>query len=281
VGDGVTGFVPGDLVAVPAQISCGECDRCCSQSTAFCRRVGPNSMYGLGSLVGDWGGCFSDEIRVPFADGMLVRLPPDVEPACVAAASDNLTNAYEAVVPRLERQPGASVLVAGVGGTGLYAVQMAKAMGAGRIGYLDHDRGRLELAARLGATPIAVERSSTPQSLGDLYEIAVDARGEREELALLLRSLAPRGVCTSVSMYFREPALPLLQMLLRGVTLEATPTNVRAHLPAVLALVASGRLHPEHVTTEVLSWDVLPEALSEPSMKPVFVRDGPQLQRTR
>src|SRR5262245_47214741 len=120
IGDGVRSVVPGDLVAVPAQISCGECDRCRRGSTAFCRAVPPTSMYGMGALTGDWGGGFSDLVRVPFADAMLVRLPAGAAPASVAAASDNLTNAFEAIVPHLERRPGAAVLIAGVGATGFY-----------------------------------------------------------------------------------------------------------------------------------------------------------------
>jgi alcohol dehydrogenase len=101
-----------------------------------------------------------------------------------------------------------------------------------------------------------------PPTLESQYEIAVDARGEPEELALLLRSLAPRGVCTTMSLYFREVPLPLLQMVLRGVRLDATPTNIRAFLPEVLSLVGQGRLAPERVTTEVLAWESLPEARS-------------------
>ena len=273
VGDGVRGVVPGDVVAVPAQISCGECDRCRSGSTAFCRAVPPTSMYGLGALTGDWGGGFSDLVRVPFADAMVVRLPEGVSAQSVAAASDNLTNAFEAIVPHLQRLPGASVLIAGVGATGFYAIQMAKALGAGRIDYLDHDRRRLDLAAKLGANGITVGRDAPRSSLESQYEIAVDTRGEADELALLLRSLAPTGVCTNVSMYFRETPLPLLEMMLRGVRLETTPTNIRAHLREVLSLVQTGRIAPERVTTEILPWEKLPEALAEPSMKPVFVRE--------
>ena len=273
VGDGVRSVVPGDVVAVPAQISCGECDRCRSGSTAFCRAVPPTSMYGLGAVTGDWGGGFSDLVRVPFADAMLVRVPAGVSPESVAAASDNLTNAFEAIVPHLQRLPGANVLIAGVGATGFYAIQMAKAMGAGRIDYLDHDRGRLELAAKLGATGIKVGRDEPKTSLESQYEIAVDTRGDPNELALLLRSLAPTGVCTSMSMYFRETPLPLFEMMLRGVRLETTPTSIRAHLREVLSLVQNGRIEPERVTTEILSWETLPEALAEPSMKPVFVRE--------
>jgi threonine dehydrogenase-like Zn-dependent dehydrogenase len=272
VGDGVRDVVPGDVVAVPAQISCGECDRCRTGSTAFCRSVPPTSMYGLGAITGNWGGAFSDLVRVPFADAMLVRLPDGVSPQSVAAASDNLTNAFEAVVPHLTRLPGASVLIAGVGATGLYAIQMAKAMGAGRIDYLDHDRTRLDLAATLGAGTIEVGRGKPTASLESQYEIAVDARGEPDALTLVLRSLAPTGVCTSMSMYFREAPLPLLEMMLRGVRFVTTPTNIRAHLREVLALAQTGRIAPERVTTETLSWETLPEALVEPSMKPIFVR---------
>jgi len=274
VGDGVRGVAPGDVVAVPAQISCGECDRCRLGSTAFCGAVPPTSMYGMGALTGNWGGGFSDLVRVPFADAMLVRLPEGVSPASVAAASDNLTNAFEAIVPHLERRPRASVLIAGVGATGFYAIQIAKALGAGRIDYLDHDRGRLELATTLGASAtIVVDRGAPRTSLDARYDVAVDARGAPDELALVLRSLAPTGICTSVSMYFQETPLPLLEMFLRGARLETTPTNIRAHLPEVLALVQAGRIAPERVTTEILSWEDLPEALAEPSMKPVFVRE--------
>jgi alcohol dehydrogenase len=242
--------------------------------TAFCRAVPPTSMYGLGAVTGDWGGAFSDRVRVPFADDMLVRLPKGVAPESVAAASDNLTNAFEAVVPHLERLPGASVVIAGVGATGFYAILVAKAMGAGRVDYLDHDRTRLERAAQLGAHPIEVGKGKPMSSLEHQYEIGVDARGEPAELALVLRSLAPRGVCTSMSMYFRETPLPLFEMMLRGVRFEPTPTNIRAHLREVLSFVQTGRIAPERVTTEILPWEKLPEALAEPSMKPVFVREA-------
>jgi alcohol dehydrogenase len=272
VGDAVASLVPGDLVAVPAQISCGECDQCRTGGTAFCRAVPENSMYGLGPRAGGWGGGFSDRVRVPYAEGMLVRLPEEVAPATVAAAGDNLTNAYEALVPHLRRRAGASVLIAGVGATGFYSIQMARAAGASRIDYVDHDPTRLKRASGLGATPIEVGRDQPRRALEHRYEIGVDARGVPEDLALVLRSLVPRGVCTSVAMYFEEVPLPLLEMQLRGIRFQPTPTNVRAHLGEVLDLVRTGRVAPELVTTETLDWEMAPEALSEPSMKPVFVR---------
>jgi threonine dehydrogenase-like Zn-dependent dehydrogenase len=271
--DDVERFAAGDVVAVSAQISCGRCDRCRAGGTAFCRAVAPNSMYGLGPSAGDWGGGFSDFVRVPYADAMLARMPRGVDPVRVAAAGDNLTNAFEAVVPHLRRTPGARVLIAGVASTGLYAVQLARAASAGAVDYLDHDARRLELAARLGARPIELSRGRAKPLLAREYDIAVDARGDAEDLVLLLRSLVPRGICTSVSMYFRDSPLPLLEMMLHGVRLELTPTNVGAHLQDVLDLVGHGDIAPDEVTTDVLGWEELPRALADPSMKPVFVRD--------
>ena len=277
VGDSVRSVAPGDLVSVPAQISCGACDRCRAGRTALCRSVPPNAMFGLGSATGNFGGGFSDLVRVPFADAMLVPVPAAIDASAVAAASDNLTNAYE-VVPHLQRLPRANVLIAGVGGAGMYAVLMAKAAGAGRVGYLDHDEKRLELASELGAEPIRVDPQEPRRALPDLYDIGVDTRGEPDTLAVLLRSLAPAGVCISFSLYFSDVSLPLFEMVLRQLRLEGTPTNVRAHLPEVLRWVEEKRIAPERVTSEVLPWSALTEALVEPSLKPVFVRSSERRQ---
>src|SRR5215218_2616712 len=52
-GDGVTVARTGDAVAVPFQVSCGECEHCRRGLTANCKRGG---MYGIGPAGGDFGG---------------------------------------------------------------------------------------------------------------------------------------------------------------------------------------------------------------------------------
>jgi len=47
VGDAVKDFVPGDLVIVPFQISCGQCERCRRGHTNACTSVPFRSSYGL------------------------------------------------------------------------------------------------------------------------------------------------------------------------------------------------------------------------------------------
>ena len=179
VGSEVTSVHPGDTVVVPFQITCGECDSCKRGLTSNCTGVEPKrAMYGLGTISGkDWGGAMSDRVRVPFADAMLVPLPAGVDPVAVASMSDNLPDAWRTVGPHLEANPGGSVLVVGgwAPSIALYAVGIARALGAGEITYVDQDTGRLELATRLGAK--AVE-GPPPRRLGR-HAITVDASGKR------------------------------------------------------------------------------------------------------
>ncbi len=269
-GDGAGDLCPGQWVVVPAQISCGGCDRCQRGQTGSCRAVGACSMYGLGPVVGDWGGAFSDLVRVPFADHMLVPVPGELPPGVIAAASENLSLAWETVAPHLSEAPGARVLILGKGSVGLYAAAIAVALGASTVDYLDDSEDRLKRAGSVGATPRSIEATDDEARR---YEIAVDARGEARALQRALRSLEPGGVCTSVAMYFEEVAFPFRDTFVAGVRLHTGRGHARTSIPAVLDLVQSGRIQPGLITSETLPWDTLPEALADPSLKPVFTRD--------
>lgn len=272
VGEQVSGFFRGQLVAVPFQICCGTCDRCRAGLSGSCRAVPPRSMFGFPlPLGGRWGGALSDLVRVPFAANMLVPLPHGVPPEAVASASDNLPDAWRTVGPHLRESPGAAVLiVAGMGNSiALYAAAIARALGASRIDFLDTDRRRLELAESLGARPV---EGPPPDRAGE-YAISVDASADAAGLACALRSLAPGGVCTSIGIYYTDPTpIPLLEMYGRGVRFHTGRANARADMPAVLELVQAGRIQPERVTSEVVPWEDAAEALADPSMKPLFVR---------
>jgi threonine dehydrogenase-like Zn-dependent dehydrogenase len=145
VGDTVSSFAPGQLVSVPFQISCGECDACRQGRTANCSGVAFMSSYGFGPAVAQWGGFLSDVVCVPYAEHMLVPIPAGLAPAAVASASDNISDAWRAVAPALAEQPGADVLVvggAGRGSIGLYAAGLAVALGSASVLYVDADEAR-------------------------------------------------------------------------------------------------------------------------------------------
>jgi alcohol dehydrogenase len=263
-GDDAGSLAPGQLVSVPFQISCGECAPCLRGRTGNCASVDFMSTYGFGPAVARWGGFLADAVLVPYAEHMLVPLPDGLAPAAVASASDNISDAWRAVAPALAEEPGASVLVVGgasSGSIGLYAAAIALALGAASVTYVDADAARRALAESLGAVTLAL--ADAPQRLGP-FPITVDACAEPDGLALALRSTAPDGICTSTAIYFGEqPTLPLLEMYTKCVTFKTGRAHVRAAMPHVLALAASGELQPERVTTRTVRWDDAAEALLE------------------
>lgn len=253
---------PGTIVSVPFQISCGECASCVRGRSANCSAVPFMATYGFGPAVERWGGFLSDAVHVPYADHMLVPLPAGVSPASAASASDNIADAWRAVGPPLERDPGAEVLVVGglgPGSIGLYAAGIAVALGAASVLYVDTDPRRRDVAESLGAQT----SGEIAKRLGP-FPITVDYCGEEAGLALALRSTAPDGICTSCAIYFGEqPSLPMLEMYTKGITLVTGRANAREAMPHVLGLAASGALHPELVTSTVVPWLQAPEALVE------------------
>jgi alcohol dehydrogenase len=270
VGEEVRAVEVGDLVVVPFQISCGRCERCRTGLTGDCAEVPPGSMYGFGAFGGDWGGVLADLVRVPFADAMLVPLPAGVAPATLASASDNLPDAWRTVAGPLAEQPGADVLVIGGGARsiGLYAVDIARALGAASVAYVDSDPDRLALAAELGAEAIeGLDRKYRRRA------ITVNATTSREGLHAALRSTARGGVCTSVGIYYEElTPLPLLEMYTTGLRFVTGRVAARPLLPEILELVASGGIHPERVTSTVAAWEEAPEAVLGDERKLVIER---------
>ena len=122
------------------------------------------------------GGFLADLVRVPYADAMLVPLPPGVDPVAVASLSDNIVDGWRCVGPYAGElaaldQADRRVLVSGAASIGLYAVAVAVALGA-RTDYVDTDRGRLEIAERLGAM---VHEQPLPDRAWSTYPVTVSA----------------------------------------------------------------------------------------------------------
>jgi alcohol dehydrogenase len=272
LGDAVALFEPGQLVSVPFQISCGECEPCRRGRTGNCASVPFMSTYGFGPTVERWGGFLSDLVCVPYADHMLVRLPDGLEPAAAASASDNISDAWRAVGPALADDPGAAVLVvggAGAGSIGLFAAGLAFALGAESVLYIDADEARRSVATAVGAQTLA----EAPERVGP-FPITVDASADPQGLRLALNATAPDGICTSTAIYFGEPpSLPLLRMYTQGVTFKTGRVHARPAIPHVLELAATGALRPEAVTTRRVPFQQAHEALLEPAWaKLVFER---------
>ena len=272
VADGVGSVHEGQSVIVPFQISCGLCERCRRELTASCVTAGPGAAFGMAPVARqEWGGALSDLVRVPFADAMLVPLPPGAEAATFASVSDNIVDGWRSVGPGLQSSPESPVLiVGGAGDVALYGAAIAVALGSERVDYVDTDQRRLRVAQVVGANPI--ERAADGSSLGR-FPITVDHSGEMAGLHSALRSTEPEGVCTSTAIYFgADVPLPLLEMYTRGITFRTGRVNARTVIPTVVDLILEGRLHPELITAATVPWDDAAEALAQLEAKTVVIR---------
>ena len=269
VGERVSTVKPGDRVIVPFQISCGTCTPCQAGRTGSCTSVPPASMYGMGLAGGLWGGAFSDQLAVPYADAMLVALPEGIDAVAAASVADNVCDAYRHIAPHLpallQEDPDAEVLIVAAmsprtpfsSSAPLYTGLIARAFGARNV-YLADARGHVRAhAERLGLNALKPRelRRRAPAPL------VVDA--SVEDLGISLAHTAADGICSSLGGFHRSTRIPLLQMYVRNATLHIGRTHTRHLIPKVLELMLDDRLHPERVITSVGVLDDAPRVLRE------------------
>jgi uncharacterized zinc-type alcohol dehydrogenase-like protein len=129
VGAGVTGFKPGDRVAVGTQVdSCRRCDACEGGEENYCREGATGTYNSKDRIDGSptYGG-YSAAIVV--AEPYVLRLPDSLD---MAAAAPLLCAGITTYSPLKNWNvgPGTRVGVIGLGGLGHMGVKFAKALGA-------------------------------------------------------------------------------------------------------------------------------------------------------
>jgi threonine dehydrogenase-like Zn-dependent dehydrogenase len=275
VGTGVTRVRLGQRVAVPFQVSCGICRPCSERHYAACEpnQARAGAAFGFGESGGGHGGGLADMLAVSDADHMLVTAPDAISDIALATIPDNVIDAYRTIVDGIRERPGAEVLIVGgdAHSISLYTILCARALGAGRIRYVDSDPARLAVASDLGAEIIDL-CGEFPHRL-DRAPIVVAASLAVEGLHCAIRSTQAYGRISVVTIHFApQTPLPLLEMYTRGITFHTSRADSRRYLPEVLDLVAAGRLDPLAVPTTVVDWDQAAEYWLEPAIKMVVRR---------
>lgn len=278
-GPDVKHLKPGDRVIMPWKIACGHCTHCGRGHTAQCVSVPREDAYGWGPTSPDWGGFLQDVVAVPWADAMLTALPQGMDPIKASGLGDNIPDGYRAIAPHLMDRPGADVLVCGgtaPGSIGLFAVGFAKALGAGRVVYADHDATRLAIAESYGAE-IWELTDTWLDGIRERFDITVDASGRPATLVELLRMTGRAGVCTSTSavVYIGgDVPVPMFHMYRNSITLHTGWVHTHTILKEPMALIQSGAFDPTPVTSRVVSWEDAADALVEPFTKLIVSRAG-------
>ncbi|MCP5150859.1 MAG: S-(hydroxymethyl)glutathione dehydrogenase/class III alcohol dehydrogenase [Ectothiorhodospiraceae bacterium] len=163
VGPGVKGLKPGDHV-VPLYIpECRECEYCLSEKTNLCQSVREtqgrgvmpdgSSRFRIGKdpLFHYMGtSTFANHTVVPEIALAKIREDAPFDKVCYIGCG--VTTGIGAVINTAKVEPGANVVVFGLGGIGLNVIQGARMVGANMIVGVDTNPSKAALAERFGMT---------------------------------------------------------------------------------------------------------------------------------
>jgi len=162
VGRGVTTVEPGDHVVMSFIPSCGHCRYCASGRQNLCN-VG--AILGRGRQLDGTYRMHHHDVDVSqfmmistFAawttvnERSLVKVPDDLPLDTICLLACGVGTGFGSAIHAAEVEPGDVVIVMGVGGVGINAVQGASLAGASTVVAVDPLPFKREMAGRLGAT---------------------------------------------------------------------------------------------------------------------------------
>ena len=163
VGPGVKSLKKGDHVIPLYTPECRECKSCTSRKTNLCTAIRATQGKGVmpdgtsrfsidGRKIHHYMGCstFSNHTVLPEIALAKIREDAPFEKACYIGCG--VTTGIGAVINTAKVEPGANVVVFGLGGIGLNVIQGARMAGANRIIGVDINPRRRALAERFGMT---------------------------------------------------------------------------------------------------------------------------------
>jgi len=172
----------GQRVVVPFTISCGTCYFCGKQQYSACDNSNPAEvqdisemayghavagLFGYSHMTGGYSGGQAEYVRVPYSDVGPIVVPDDLDDEQVLFLSDILPTGWMGA-ENADIEDDDIVAVWGCGPVGLFAIQSALAMGAGKVIAIDHYKGRLDLAKQLGAEVIDFHQTDVREALMEM-----------------------------------------------------------------------------------------------------------------
>ncbi|WP_427173409.1 zinc-dependent alcohol dehydrogenase family protein [Arthrobacter sp. 92] len=268
VGADVTTLAEGDFVIAPFVASCGKCPQCLNGVTVACDHLaGWGGKDDQGHAVDGGQG---QAVRVPLADGTLVKVPDVTDPddglrASLLTLSDVMATGHHAALAA-KVGPGRTVVVVGDGAVGLCGVLAAKRLGAGRIIAMSRHADRQAVAREFGATDIVEERGDdgvvkVRELLGGvLADSVLECVGTKESMEQALHSVRPGGALGFVGVPTGGAEVPLRYLFDTNISIAGGMAPARTYIPELLADVLAGTINPGRVFDVVMSLEEAPEA---------------------
>ncbi|HWA64904.1 MAG TPA: NDMA-dependent alcohol dehydrogenase [Mycobacteriales bacterium] len=297
VGKNVQSVKPGDSVVFSFIPSCGRCPSCSTGKQSLCdlgqylivgRQIdGLVARHHLAKDGTDIGtmcclGTFATHTIVNEAS--CVKLDDDIPVDKAALVGCGVTTGWGSAVYRANVQPGETVVIVGIGGIGINAIQGAAMAGARHIVAVDPVQFKRDEALKFGATHTA---SSVEEAFALVGEITWGAMAEKaiittgvaegSMIASVLSLVSKGGRCvvtavasieaTDVTMSLFE--LTLMQKELVGSIFGGS--NPRRDIPRLLRLYKEGKLKLDELITNEYKLDDVNQGYQD-------MRDGVNLR---
>src|SRR3954447_21651109 len=263
IGNEVTDLNVGDFVIAPFSWGDGTCKNCEAGFHTACIHAG---FFGQG---GEGDGGQAEYVRVPQADGTLVRVPgsdfSDETLASLLALSDVMSTGYHAAVSAGVKA-GDTVAVVGDGAVGLSGVLSAKMLGAERIIVLgSKTESRHQLAREWGATEIIIERGD--EAIKQLHDLAdgygadavLECVGTKDSTASAF-AIAKAGAIVGRVGVPHDAQFNAEGTFYRNVGMRGGPAPARHYQPELLEAVLAGDINPGKVFDQSFDLDAIAEA---------------------
>lgn len=257
VGSEVQTLAKGDFVIAPFAWSDGTCDFCLEGLQTSCRHGGFWNS-------GDVGGGQAEAVRVPLADGTLVKVPAPVDPALHASLltlSDVYGTGYHAAITA-GVSASTTVTVIGDGAVGLMAVLSARQLGAERIILMGRHTARTDLGLQFGATDVVAERGAEgiervrELTGGDGTHTVLEAVGHMPAYEQAIGVVRAGGTISRVGVpQYKEAPVGFGSLFGPNITLTGGPAPVRAYIERLLPGVLDGTVNPGLVFDRTVSLD--------------------------
>jgi threonine dehydrogenase-like Zn-dependent dehydrogenase len=248
-GSDVSTLKAGDFVIAPFAISDGTCEFCQEGLHTSCRNGGFWASGGIG-------GGQAEAVRVPFADGTLVKADVAVDsallPSLLTLSDVFLTGHHAAVMGGVNART--SVTVIGDGAVGLSAVLAAKRLGAEQIILMGRHQARTDLGRDWGATAVVAERGEEGIAKvldltgGDGTHVVLECVGHRPAYDQAISVVRAGGVISRVGVpQYEDAPVGFASLFGRNIRLAGGPAPVRAYIEELLPEVLDGRIEPGRV----------------------------------
>ena len=302
VGKGVDNLAVGDRVVVPFPIACGACSACDRDLYSLCENSNPNAgiaeklmghspagLFGYSHMLGGFAGGQAEYARVPFADVGPLKIDDDLTDDQALFLSDILPTGYMGA-EMCDITPGDVVAVWGAGPVGLFAAVSARLLGASQVIVIDRVPYRLELAERLGATPLNFGETSVLEELQEITagrgpDHCIDAVGmearnsttivdvyDRVKQAARLETERPHalreaamscrngGTISIVGVYGgMMDKFPIGAVMNRSLTIKTGQCHVQRYMRPLLDRIRNGEIDPTAIISHHLPLNQAPQ----------------------